>query len=93
MQLADTIKVAVNDSEQYAAMLVGVDEIATVIARYQEIEKLYRLRPETRLKQEFEQRLISLYKHIIRYHVAAAGYYRYNTMGGFVTSLRRVVSR
>jgi hypothetical protein len=79
-------QVAVNDSEQYAAMLAGVDEIATVVVRNQEIEKLYRSRPETRLKQEFEERLISLYKHIVRYHVVAAGYYRHNTRGGVAMS-------
>ena len=75
---------AVSDSEQYAAMLDGVDEIVTVVARYHEIETLYRSRAETRLKKEFEKRLVSLYKNIVRYYVAATSYYQRSTMGMFL---------
>jgi len=53
----------------------------TIVARYQQIEALYLARPDTTLKQEFERRLISLYKHIIRYQILATCYYRRNTMG------------
>ena len=71
---------ATNDSEQYAAMVAGVNEIITIMARYQQIEALYLLRPATALKQDFERHLVSLYKHIIRYQISATCYYRRNTM-------------
>jgi hypothetical protein len=71
---------ATNDSEQYVAMVAGVEEIVTIVARYQQIEALYLLRPETALKQDFERHLISLYKHIIRYQISATCYYQRNTM-------------
>jgi hypothetical protein len=69
-----------NDSEQHAAMMAGVEEIVTIVTRYQQIEALYLLRQQTALKQEFERQLVSLYKHIIRYQISATCYYRRNTM-------------
>jgi N-terminal domain of NWD NACHT-NTPase len=75
--------VATNDSEQYAAMVAGVEEIVTIVARYSQIEALYLSRPKTILKQEFEWHLLSLYKHIIRYQISATCYYRRNTMREF----------
>ena len=72
-----------SDSEQYTAMVEGFEEIVTVVARNHEIERLYRSRAETMLKQEFEKHLISLYKHIIRYQISATCYYERNTVGGF----------
>ncbi len=74
---------ATNDSEQYAAMVAGVEEIVAIVARYQQIEALYLLRSETVLKQDFERHLLSLYKHIIRYQISATCYYRRNTMREF----------
>jgi hypothetical protein len=71
---------ATNYSEQYAAMVAGVDEVVEIMARYRQIERLYHSRPQTELKQEFERHLISLYRHIITYQVSAAFYYRRNTM-------------
>ena len=62
-------------------MVDGVEEIVTVVARYREIERLYRSRPETVLKQDFEKHLIRLYKHIIRYQISATCYYERNTAG------------
>ena len=70
-----------SDAEQYTAMVDGVEEIVTVVARYREIERLYRSQPETMLKQEFEKRLVSLYKHIIRYQISVTCYYERNTVG------------
>ena len=72
-----------SDSEQYTAMADGVKEIMTVVVRYHEIEKLYRSKPETMLKQEFEKRLVNLYKHVIRYQISATCYYERNTVGRF----------
>ena len=70
----------VADSEQYAAMVKGLDEVVLLIPRYQEIERLYRSRIETKLKVEFENQLVNLYKDIIRYQVSAAVYFRRNFM-------------
>ena len=70
-----------SDSEQYTAMVDRVEEIVTVVARYHEIERLYRSQPETMLKQEFEKHLISLYKHIIRYQISVTCYYERKTVG------------
>ena len=61
-------------------MVAGVEEIVTIVVRYQQIEALYLLRPETALKQDFERHLVSLYKNIIRYQISATCYYRRNTM-------------
>lgn len=72
---------ATTDSEQYAAMVAGVEEIVTIVAYYQHIEALYLARPDTTLKQNFERHLVSLYKRIIRYQISATCYYRRNTMG------------
>ena len=77
---------ATNDLEQYAAMVAGVEEIVTIVARYSQIEALYLSRPKTVLKQEFERHLLSLYKHIIRYQISATCYYRRNTMRKFSSS-------
>lgn len=71
---------ATSDSDQYAAIVAGVEELVTIIARYRQIEAMYLSRPETTLKQDFERCLVSLYKHIIRYQILAAHYYRRNTM-------------
>ena len=72
---------ATNDSDQYAAMVAGVGEVVTIISRYKQIEALYLSRQQTTLKENFESRLISLYKHIIRYQISATCYYERNTMG------------
>jgi hypothetical protein len=61
-------------------MLDGVEEIVTIVARYRQIEELYRSRPLTTLKQDFERHLVSLYMHIITYQISATCYYRRNTM-------------
>src|SRR2546429_85879 len=42
---------ATNDSEQYVEMVMGIEEIITIIARYHEMERLCWSRPETVLKQ------------------------------------------
>jgi tetratricopeptide (TPR) repeat protein len=84
------IQMATNDSTEYAAMVAGVAKIVTILARYQQIEALYLARPGTSLKQEFEQNLVSLYANIIRYQLAAACYYRRNTMERFLRSIPRL---
>lgn len=61
-------------------MVAGVEEIVTIVARYSQIEALYRSRPKTALKQELERHLLSLYKHIVRYQFSATCYYQRNTM-------------
>ncbi|MDI1493453.1 MAG: hypothetical protein OHK93_005243 [Ramalina farinacea] len=61
-------------------MVTGVEEIVTIIVRYTQIEKLYQSRAETALKQDFDQHLVPLYKHIIRYQISATCYYQRNTM-------------
>ena len=73
-------QMASNDLEQYAAVVTGVEEIVTIIVRYTQIEKLYQSRAETALKQDFDQHLVRLYKHIIRYQISATCYYQQNTM-------------
>ena len=73
-------QMTIADSEQYAAMVKGVDTVVSIIPRYQHIERLYRSQPETKLKVEFEEQLINLYKGIIRYQISAAAYYRRNFM-------------
>ena len=72
---------ATNDTDLYMDMVVGVEEILTIMARYCVIERLYQSHSETALKQEFERRLISLYKHVIRYQISATSYFRRNKMG------------
>src|SRR2546430_1578013 len=42
---------ATNDSDQYMEMVMGVEEIITIIAQYHEMERLYWSRPETASKQ------------------------------------------
>jgi hypothetical protein len=74
---------AISDSEQYAAMLEGVADIVVILTTYQHIEALYLARPAEDLTQQFEQHLISLYKHVVRYQISAINYYQRNTMSGF----------
>ena len=61
-------------------MVAGAEEISTIISRYTEVEVLYVTHEDTTLKQEFEARLIALYKYIIKYQISAACYYQRNTM-------------
>lgn len=80
----------VNDFEEYATIVAGVEELVTIMARYQQIEVLYASRPGTTLKHEFERLLVSMYKHIICYQISAAGYYQRNTMLRFWRSIPRL---
>ena len=74
------MQMATNDTDLYMTMVVGVEEIITIMARYHEIERLYHKRSETALKQNFETRMISLYKNIIRYQISAISLFRRNTI-------------
>ncbi|KAI9857093.1 MAG: hypothetical protein M1824_005018 [Vezdaea acicularis] len=48
------MQLSTNDSDQYAAMVAGAEEVSTIVSRYTEIEFLYVTREDTTLKQEFE---------------------------------------
>ena len=74
------LQMATNDTDLYMTMVVGVEEIITILARYHEIERLYHKRSETALKQNFETRMISLYKNIVRYQISAISLFRRNTI-------------
>ena len=73
-----------NDSEQKAAIVAGVEEVITVVARYRHVEEIYHRRAQTRLKQDFEQQLVELYKYIIRYQIEATRYYGHSTLDEFM---------
>ena len=61
-------------------MVAGVEEVVTTVTRCHHNEVIYLQLPQTTLKHDFERRLSSIYKHIIRYQVSATSYYRRNTM-------------
>ncbi|KAI4127096.1 MAG: hypothetical protein LQ338_003382 [Usnochroma carphineum] len=82
--------VATNDSEQYAATVEGVEELVSIMARYRQIEALYWSRPETMLKQDFERRLVGLYKNIIHYQISARNYYQRNTTSRFLRAIPKL---
>lgn len=70
-----------NESAQYAAMVAGVKEVATIVLVWAEKEEICRPSPDNSLKRHFEQRLVSLYKNIIYYQISAISYYQRKTIG------------
>jgi hypothetical protein len=73
-------------------MVAGVEGIVTIVARYQQVEALYLLRPETVLKQEFERRLVNMYTCTrTSFIILATCYYQRNTMPKYFASLAGIV--
>ena len=84
------MQVALSDSEQYAQMVTGVEEITAIISRYKHVEVICTNRIEVKFKSEFETLLIAMYKNILRYQVSAACYYQKSATIRFLRSIPKL---
>ena len=81
------IQFVVADTDQYAAMVAGVEEVSWVINRYKYVESVF---AETGFTRDFEQLLITLYVSVLKYQVLAASYYRRNSGMRFLRSIPKL---
>ena len=79
-----------NDTDQYVAMVSGVEEVSAIISRYKHVEVVSQQRKETKFRVEFETHLIELYKHILRYQVSAVRFYQRNTGLRFLRAIPKL---
>ena len=78
---------ALNDSEQNAAALDGLAQLAPIVAQYAEIEAIYLNTSSTTLMKSFEDCLIDLYVHILKYQVAAGCHCKRSTVTRFLRAV------
>lgn len=64
-----------DDGQKMGALLVGLETIANLMGRCLIYESLYL----TSLGGKFEETIIELYAHILRYFIRASHYYTKNT--------------
>lgn len=84
------MQLAVSESDQYAAMVAGVEEVAKVISRYKHVELICQSRQEVIFDKDFEGRLLELYEQILKYQVSAAVFYQRNTGARFLRSIPKL---
>ena len=84
------MQIALSESDQYAGMVAGVEEVAKVIFRYKQVEVICRKRAEVILDNGFEEHLLNLYEQILRYQILAAEYYQRNTVIRILRSIPKL---
>ena len=84
------MQIALNDSDQYAKMVAGVEEVTSIVSRYKHVEVICSNRIDTRFKLEFEEPLIAMYKSILKFQVSAACYYQRPSMVRFLRSIPKL---
>ena len=84
------MQIALSESDQYAGMVAGVEEVAKVISRYKQVEVICRKRAEVILDNGFEEHLLNLYEQILRYQILAAEYYQRNTVIRILRSIPKL---
>ena len=84
------MQIALSESDQYAGMVAGVEEVTKVISRYKQVEVICRKRAEVILDNDFEEQLLNLYEQILRYQILAAGYYQRNTAIRIIRSIPKL---
>ncbi len=69
------------------AALGGLAQVSPIVARYTKVEVMYIQEKNTRLEEEFEKGIVSLYTEILKYQVAAACHCRRSTFQRFLRAL------
>lgn len=69
-----------NDGKAYAVVVESIADIARLITRYAEIERLY-IGTTTQISTDLEQLIIKLYTNILEYELHAYKYFERNTLG------------
>ena len=75
---AHVAKIAVVESQQMGAILVGVEKIADLINRCGLYELLFLQRPFERAETNLESALLALYSHLLRFLALANQFYKKN---------------
>ena len=84
------MQIGLSESDQYAAMVAGVEEVAKVIARYKHVEFVCQKRQEITLDKDLEERLLELYEQILKYQISAAIFYQRNTGIRYLRSIPKL---
>lgn len=84
------MELAVSGTDQYAAMVSAVDEVSTLLFRYQHVEYICHRRRDVALQDDFEELLVKLYKHILKFQVSAACYYRRSKVWNFLRAIPKL---
>lgn len=84
------MQLVANDTDQYVALVSGVEEVSAIISRYKHVEVVSQQRKDAKFRVEFENYLIELYKHILRYQVFAARFYQRNTGLRFLRAIPKL---
>ncbi|KAM0795459.1 hypothetical protein BDR22DRAFT_591610 [Usnea florida] len=84
------MQIALSESDQYAGMVAGVEEVAKIISRYKRVEVICRKRAEVILDNGFEEQLLKLYEQILRYQILAARFYQRNTVTRILRSIPKL---
>ena len=85
-----SMQIGLSESDQYAAMVAGLEEVAKVISRYKHVEFICEKRQEVIFDKDFEERLLELYEQILKYQASAAVFYQRNTGARFLRSIPRL---
>ncbi|ETS85593.1 hypothetical protein PFICI_03618 [Pestalotiopsis fici W106-1] len=85
------IKVTINESEEFAAMIDGLQEVTNVIARYAIFESIY-LQQHTSATEHLEASLVALYAAVLSFLGEADAHFGRNTTRRFLRSTLRPAS-
>lgn len=84
------MQIALSESDQYAAMVAGVEEVTKVISRYKHVQVICQERPDVTLDNEFQERLVNLYNQILRYQISATSFYQRGSVVRFLRSIPKL---
>ena len=77
------LKAAVSDSQQYGAVLEGLELITHLISRYAIVEQLYLNHQQMLSSGEIQRNLVELYSTVLLYLSKAKRYYEQSTASRF----------
>ena len=77
------VKAAVSDSQQYGAVLEGLELITHLISRYAIFEQLYLNHQQMLSSGEIQHNLVELYSTVLLYLSKAKRYYEQSTASRF----------
>ena len=84
------VQIISGDPEQYNAMVAGVEEVSDIISRYKHVDYINQRREDVSLRDEFQQKLLTLYKQILKFQVSAACYYQRGALSRFFRSIPKL---
>ena len=84
------VQIISSDPEQYNAIVAGVEEVSIMISRYKHIDDSNQRREDVSHRDEFQHRLLILYKQILRFQISAACYYQRPALSRFFRSIPKL---